>query len=233
MIEKKLTFLKGMNLLLVEDDLKVLENMDAILSIFFNRVFTATNGTDALSCFLNNQIDMVITDYVMPVMDGYELSKAIRERNNKIPILFTSNYTDSEMILKLIPLNLGGYIKKPVEYSSLIQSLLNMIKQLEENGLCKIMVSPGMTYNFITKDLCSNDETKILLSKSERVLLELLIKHHNMLVSNEIIEYTLSPQESKSTQSIKNIIYRLRKKVGKSYIINIQEGGYMLRKFEN
>lgn len=232
MKEKKLTLLKNFNLLLIEDDATLLKNIHATLSIFFNHVFTANNGADALTIFDHNHIDMVITDYVMPVMDGYEFCRVLRERNKKIPVVFTSSYTDSEKLLNLLPLNLSAYIIKPIEYSSLIQTLLKMIDQLEENDLYKISISPTLTYSFVTKDLFNaENNTTITFSKSERLVLELLLNHQNSIVSNEMIELSLSPTDSKSEQSIKNTIYRLRKKLGKTQIINIQELGYILKTF--
>lgn len=76
----------------------------------------------------------------------------------------------------------------------------------------------SLKYNFFTKeiiDIRTNFITK--LTKSEIIILELLIKNINKIVSTETIEYNLSPNETKSEQAIKNIIHRLRTKLTKEF----------------
>ena len=61
------------------------------------------------------------------------------------------------------------------------------------------------------------------------MILELLIKNINKIVSTETIEYNLSPNETKSEQAIKNIIHRLRVKLTKNFISNVQGVGYIFK----
>lgn len=77
-----------------------------------------------------------------------------------------------------------------------------------------------------------NDKKNVIgkLSKSEIVILELLIKNTNAIISIETIQSYLSLNEIKSEQAIKNIIYRLRKKIGKDVIQNSNNLGYSFKK---
>ncbi|MES0371262.1 MAG: PAS domain S-box protein [Mariprofundaceae bacterium] len=87
----------GRSVLLVDDGEEVLETNRELLENFNFRVLTATNGEEAIEAFkVNlNQIDLVITDVVMPIMSGIEAAKEIRKLDRHIPILFLTGYDES------------------------------------------------------------------------------------------------------------------------------------------
>ncbi|MGC6739075.1 response regulator transcription factor, partial [Escherichia coli] len=64
------------------------------------------DGKEAIEIYNSRKIDILILDYVMPNLNGYETAKTVRENNKKIPILITSAYTDKEKLLNAIELNL-------------------------------------------------------------------------------------------------------------------------------
>lgn len=230
MTYNKLSLLKNFNLLLVEDNEELLINFKSILSLFFANVYTAINGVEALHIHRLHNIDMIITDYVMPFMNGYELSSTIRSENKKIPIVIMSNYSDKDKLLSAIKLHITDYLIKPVDYNTLIETLNKMIEDMENEKLHIIKLSDEMTYNFITKELTLfPDHSAVKLTKNEIALLEIFLRYENQVVSYDTIEFALSPTEAKSEQAIKNIIYRLRQKLGKNTIINIQDMGYLLK----
>ncbi|NOQ29574.1 MAG: response regulator [Helicobacteraceae bacterium] len=228
MQEEKLNYLKNLNLLLVEDDDELLNKMKTILSIFFKDVFCAKDGHDGYEIFLISNIDMVITDYVMPNINGYELCKTIRKKDKNIPLVIMSNYSDKEKLLNVIPLSLAQYLIKPVSYMTLTQTLVSMVEKLEESSYKLYSLTPTLTYDKINKELKEDNEL-VPLSKSEIIILELFIENKNKIIATFDIEYSLDPKDNKSTQAIKSLIYRLRKKVGKNIIINIPGFGYMYK----
>lgn len=106
-----------------------------------------------------------------------------------------------------------------------------MLKRIDKLSLNDFQINHDTNYNFLTKELINNKKnTQYKLSKSEIILLELLLKNPNSIISIEIIQSHLSPNEIKSEQAIKNIIHRLRLKIGKDNIQNIQSLGYFFRK---
>jgi two-component system, OmpR family, response regulator VanR len=228
MVEEKLSRLKEFTLLLVEDDLELLNKLNIILSIFFRKVITAIDGKDALEIFKKENIDMIISDYSMPNMNGYELFKAIRKIDKNIPLVIISNYSDSEKLLKSIPLSLASYLIKPVDYTTLTTTLLEMVERLEEGFISTYVISDDLIYDKVKKELQDNN-IPVTLSKSEIVTLELLLQNKNKILPTHEIELNLDPIENKSNQAIKSLIYRLRKKVGKDKILNIPGFGYILK----
>ncbi len=164
-------------------------------------------------------------------MNGYELCKKIREINRKIPLVIMSNYTDQEKLLKSISLELTDYIIKPIEYKQLLATLIKMVEKLERENLLSFNITTNKKYNFFTKEIYDEKEKQhIKLTKSEVIILELLINNLDKVLTIENIEYSLSPLEHKSEQAIKNVIHRLRSKLPKNLLSNIKGIGYKLKK---
>lgn len=228
MKENKLEILKNATILLVEDDLILLKDLKATLALFFKEVLTASDGTKALEIYKNNHVDMLITDYIMPIMNGYELCNQIRETNKHLPIVIMSNYSEKDKLLKSIPLNLTEYLIKPIDYTMLTATLHKFLEKIKDENIVAQFITQTITYNSITKELFDN-KTLIALSKSEMRTLEVLLKLKNSIVSNDTISDAINNQEHKSEQAIKNIIHRLRQKIGKDTIVNVQGFGYILR----
>ncbi len=228
MNESKLNILKNFTLLLVDDEEDLLDKLNTILSIFFQKVVLAKDGKEALDIYNTQDIDMIISDYTMPIMSGYELCKAIRSEDKNIPLVIMSNYSDKEKLLNSIPLSLAQYLIKPIDYATLTSTLLSMLEQIQTYKLDTIIITQSISYSMLTKELIQNKE-KLTLSSSEIALIELFIMNKNKIISMEQINLCLDPIEQKSKPAIKSLIYRLRKKVGKEIVLNIPAYGYMLK----
>ncbi|RBQ29816.1 response regulator transcription factor [Aliarcobacter vitoriensis] len=221
--------LKNFNILFVEDDLEIQTNMNRILNIIFNKVFIANNGIEALEVFGENIVHLIITDYEMPNMDGYEFSKNIREFNKSIPIVILSNYTDKDKLLKCIPLNLTSYLEKPIIYENLIKVLMICEKQINESSIFVYQLDNQTIYNFRTKELIQN-KTSTKLTSLEIIVFEYLLDKKNQIVSKEELLHILNKDNYYDDISLKNIIYRLKKKFkNNSLILNQKNFGYMLK----
>lgn len=226
MQETKLSLLKNCTLLLVEDEEELLRNLKVTLELFFGTVLTALNGAEALKIYREKCIDVVMTDYVMPIMDGHRLCQEIRNHNNQTPLLILSNHSDQEKLLSAIPLNLTSYLLKPVNFQELTVALLSVIERMEQDCLLEIPLSKTLTYNKLAKQLQSGNDV-IKLAKSEILLLELFLKHQNSIVTHDMIDSELENDKPLSYQATKNLIYRLRKKIGKDSIKSVQSLGYV------
>jgi CheY-like chemotaxis protein len=112
------------SVLLVEDDKEILRIFKYILQRLFHSVYTATNGLEALTVMKDTKIDIVITDYNMPKMNGLELTKKIKKEFPKIPVVMVSAEETSETILSLV----DGFVKKPMNKDCLINTLKSVLK---------------------------------------------------------------------------------------------------------
>ncbi|MDH1975786.1 response regulator transcription factor [Aliarcobacter butzleri] len=216
---------KNFSILFVEDDLEIQKNMSKILSLLCNRVYVASNGLEAYEIFTNNVIHIIITDYEMPFINGYDLVLKIREISQNIPIIILSNYTDKEKLLKCIPLNLTSYLEKPIIYEKLLETLQLCKNQIENNATLYLTINDSLKYDFNTKSLIQ-DGNYIKLTTLEIQIFEHLLNKKNQLVYNDELLSVIF--ENDYYGNIKNIIYRLRKKVSKDVIVNYKNLGYML-----
>lgn len=100
------------NILVVEDDEDIIKLLKIYLEGDDYRVISAENGIDALKIIENIKVDLVVMDIMMPKMDGYELTKKIREKYTIPIIILSAKNKDSD---KIYGLNLGAddYITKP------------------------------------------------------------------------------------------------------------------------
>ena len=80
-------------LLLVDDSRNILELLEDICEKLGHDYLTARDGKEGLDVFLNNEIDMVITDRQMPVMDGEEFTEKIKESGSEVPVVMYTGWS--------------------------------------------------------------------------------------------------------------------------------------------
>jgi len=219
---------KNLSILYAEDDEKVKANISKILSLIFQEVHVASNGEEAFELFKNNNIHIIITDYEMPILDGYEFIKKVRDISQSIPVVILSSHTQKEKLMKCIPLKLVEYLEKPIIYEKLLETLKICLKEISTNHSSKISLTETIFYDYGLKHLFV-DEKKVKLTTLEIKTLEYLLSKKNSLVSNEELAYCLYKDEEYSENAIKNIIYKLRKKLKKELIQNHKDFGYLLK----
>ncbi len=224
---KNVDILKSLNILYAEDDLVIRETVTRILKMFFKNVLVANDGNEALEIYQNQKIDVIMLDYVMPNLDGYQTAKIIREVNKKIPIIILSAYTDKEKLLNVIELNLIKYLEKPILHEDLINSFNSIILSLEENNLIIQKLDENSYYSFIRKNVIKGDK-EIILTKNEVLFLELLLDNPNQLLSKEIIEDKVF-KETVDENTLRNMVYRLRKKLDTESIVTLRDFGYIFK----
>jgi DNA-binding response OmpR family regulator len=108
--------------LIVDDELDIVEAVKAILEEERYKVLTCGNGREALKCLEESKPDLAIVDIMMPVMNGYETIKAIRQRTDfaKLPILIMSAITPS---VKAKEYTWAGFLKKPFSLNELLKQV--------------------------------------------------------------------------------------------------------------
>lgn len=118
-----LEILKNKNLLYVEDDEDTLQASAMILEDYVQKLFFARDGQEGLEIFENNPIDIVVSDILMPKLNGIEMIKNIRQKSKQIPIIITTAHTETQYLLDAIHLKVDGYILKPVILEDLFFTL--------------------------------------------------------------------------------------------------------------
>lgn len=136
--------------LVVEDSEEMREYLADELASDYN-IRTAANGADALEIIRNDKIDIVISDIMMPVMDGCELCNAIKSDSDlsHIPVILLTAVVGTETRIETLEVGADGYIEKPFPIELLRSNISNLFKN-KEISYRQFMNKPLTHYNSVT-----------------------------------------------------------------------------------
>ena len=218
--------LKNLTVLLVEDDSDSKKIMHDVLSDNFEKVFTAQNGDEGLKKFKKYNPNMVITDVFMPISDGLDMTRYIKEISKDTPVIVLSAHSEKETLLKAIDVGVDKYLIKPIMADDLLKTIENVAKSKIETANI-IQVANGYSFNKIKRVLI-RDGVEISLTKKELAFISLLIKRLGTLVLHDEINSVVWVGESVTEAAIRTFVKRVRDKVGNNFIKNVPGLGYKI-----
>lgn len=222
-----LKILKTLNVLYVDDDEEACESIGTILKYYFNNIYIAKNGFEALEVYKKKSCNVLLVDYDMPIMNGYEFLKEVRKENSSIPAVIISSYDDKDKLFNAIKLELVEYLLKPFEHSELKKLFKNILDWMEKKSLLEFNLSENSIYSFTTKQIINNKKN-ITLTSSEYKILEYLLFNENRLIPYDTL-IDLNSEES-NQKSLVSQIYKIKKKIGSDIIKNVKNEGYILKR---
>lgn len=116
-------------ILVVDDDKNTRLLFQAILEHENYTVFTASNGLEAMEAMDKNHIDLVVLDIMMPKMDGYELTKVLRESDNNLPILMVSAKQLPQDKKKGFLVGTDDYMAKPIDGEEMVLRIKALLRR--------------------------------------------------------------------------------------------------------
>lgn len=206
-------------LLLVEDDTNlsyiVHSGLQEIIGGY--EVITAFNGKEGLEAWREHHPDIIISDIDMPVMDGFEMVRLIRETDGDTPILFASALTSPKDVRKGYDIGVNNYVKKPFipdELDAHLHAILKMkegTKSRDESGICRF----GKYVLDAKQAFLLNNESgnKTTLTVREALLLQLLAQNKGEVVNRETIlnRFWNTDDDYFASRSLDVFITKLRK----------------------
>ena len=207
-------------LLVVEDDRNMRLLTSARLKDYYT-VLTACDGEEALKIIHKGGIDLVISDIMMPNMDGYELLKTLREEGLQTPFLFlTAKETPNDME-KGFDLGTDDYMIKPFSSEELLWRVKALLRRANINHERKIKI--GRVTVDSEKYAVYSDGEYIEFPKKEFDLLFKLLSYPEQIFSKEQILNSVWGITSESgEETIKTHISRIRNKLKNMPELNIQ-----------
>ncbi|MEO0162079.1 MAG: HD domain-containing phosphohydrolase [candidate division WOR-3 bacterium] len=169
-----------MKILCVEDNKEERYLLETILKHEGYEVVTAENGEKALEILQKELVDLIVSDILMPVMDGYSFLSICKqdEKLRDIPFIFyTATYTSAEDEELAKKLGVDYYIRKPVE----VDEFIKLIKQIIDNFAEKRLVSRPVAC--VKTEVVTDLYNKVLINKLESKIIELeeLKQNYNLL----------------------------------------------------
>jgi YesN/AraC family two-component response regulator len=125
-----------MRILCVEDEPQALAQLKLSLESFCKELYCAKDGKEAIEIIDKKELDVVITDIMMPHVNGLELLKIIKKKYKDIKVIIVTAHSESNYLLKAIELKADGYILKPLNLQELFSLIVkNVSPKIFENEL--------------------------------------------------------------------------------------------------
>jgi len=220
-------------ILVVDDEPKIVELLQIYLEMQGHKVLGAYDGAQALACWQQNKIDMVLTDIMMPQMDGYHLVETIR-KESKVPILFLSAKTEVVDRVKGLQLGADDYILKPfdpLEVATRVSANLRRCYGYNIEADTQELLCGNLKLN-MDKCLLEKNGKEVELTALEYRMLQFFMENQGrVLTKNQIYEAAWEENQFPDDNSIMVAISKLRAKLQDNqyqYIHTIRGLGYRM-----
>lgn len=219
-------------ILIIEDDFMIAESTETLLKLHQFDVHWVNNGLDGLKQLQQQAYDIALLDLGLPMMDGMQVLKHIRQKFPNLPVLIIS--ARDQLQNRVDGLNQGAddYLIKPYEFDELLARIHALIRRSSpkhtEVESHKKLSHSGLELDLEQHIACFNDEP-IELSNREWSILTALLMHPSKIFSKNDLEDKLYDFDSDvSSNTVEVYIHHLRAKLGKDFIRTIRGLGYRL-----
>jgi len=217
--------LKNITVLLAEDEKKLSELMKDAIGEYFQEFIVVEDGIKALKAYDKYQPDIVITDILMPRLNGLALLKNLRKESENLTVIILSAYSDTPKLLQAIDYGVSKYFIKPLDPEELLDYILTLVPKLEQKHV--IELQENFLFNTNKKQLFLKQEL-ISLTKRELDFFTLLLRQEEYFADNPLIKKHLWNDKTVLNVRLRTFIKRLRNKTSKELIKNNSGLGYSL-----
>ena len=221
---------KHIKILLVDDEPDILEFMSYNLSNEGYKVFTATDGVEAIEKAKSKSPHLVLLDVMMPKMDGIEACENLRKLpklGEKLIIVFLTARSEDYTQVAGLEAGADDYITKPVKIKVLVSKVKSLLRRLQDDSDSDSLIEVGsLVVNREEYKIIYNGEEKILPRK-EFELLSLLASKPNKVFEREVIlDRVWGNEVIVGGRTIDVHIRKLREKIGDQHFKTVKGVGY-------
>ena len=197
------------NILIVEDDIKLNNLFSTVLVRNGYHTFSAEDGEKALDILDKEHIDLIISDIMMPNMDGYELTKNLREANYTLPILMVTAKSDFQDKALGFKMGTDDYMVKPINVNEMVLRVEALLRRAHIVNTRKIEIgNTRLNYDSLSA-LIDNDE--FLLPQKEFLLIYKLLSYPNKIFTRQQLMDEIWGMDSETDERTVDVhINRLR-----------------------
>lgn len=220
-------------ILIVEDEKMLAEIVSDTLSDRGFEVHLAYDGVHALECLRKESFDIIVSDIMMPNLDGYSLAKRLRNEGCKTPILFLTARSATEDVVKGFEIGGNDFLKKPFAIDELIVRVKALAGRAETHIMQETSYLIGQyEFNSSSKELSICGQKTVLAARETAVLVRLCRKRGCVVKASELLKELWGDDNYFNLRSLNVYITRLRNhlKADPSVEIESVRGiGYKLR----
>ena len=227
---------KFVRILVIEDEKNLNDIIVKRLILEKYGVDTCFNGNDALEYIFSTEYDVIVSDIMLPGIDGFEILKRIREKGIKTPVLLLTALDGIEDRVKGLDYGADDYLVKPFAFDELMARIRVLLRRNSTNGnsnASNIFSIANLTVNCNSHDVF-RDDVPIKLSTREFTILEYMIRNKERVLSREQIEQHIWNYDYEGGTNVIDVYIRyLRRKIDKGFepklIHTIRGIGYVLK----
>jgi DNA-binding response OmpR family regulator len=217
-----------MKLLLVEDEIGIMQFLQQGLEEEGYEIVTANNGKLGLELALNDNFDLILLDWMLPEMTGYEICTSFREKNTTTPIIFLTAKDTVQETVEGLQAGANDYIKKPFSFDELLERIKVQLRGKNQEYVLKL----GNVLIDTQKYTVTVNDKEVVLTQREFELLSYLVKNKGKVCTRtEIIQDVWNIHFEYDTGVIDVFMNAIRKKlnlkVEEDYIKTIRGVGYI------
>lgn len=214
-----------MKILLLEDDVILSEILHEHLSEKGYDVSSVYDGEDAYDKIINSRFDLMLFDVNVPLLNGFELLKLLREQHINIPTIFITSLDSAHDLKKGFDLGCDDYLKKPFDLMEL-DARINHLLRVHNLNSSHVVINAKSYLDRLTYELVK-DEKRIKLSKKDFEIIEYFLSHKDKIISHEELCANIwIDSETPSDATIRTYIKNIRMYLGKDFISTIKGVGY-------
>jgi len=223
-----------MKILLIEDEEKVVRSLKKGLNEHQIEVDFALDGNTGWQLAQANEYDVIISDIIVPGLNGTELTRRLREQDIHTPVLMLTAMTSTDDKVEGLEAGADDYMTKPFEF----KELLARIKALSRRGKDSVIPKQVLSFGGIEMNLTAReifrDGIKVELTPKEFALMEYFIRHQGRAISKaEIAEQVWDIHFETSSNVVEVYVNYLRNKIDKPFnskrIHTVFGQGYILK----
>ena len=215
-------------ILVVEDDKNLRKLIVTCLEKANYTVFDTKNGEEALELMDRQYVDLIVTDIMMPEMNGYELIKELRDANYNTPILIITAKEDIED--KRVGFSLGAddYMVMPINIDELIMRVKSLLKRSNQANEKKIKIG-DVELDYDKLEIRKKDKVYQLTQKEFYLIYKMLSTPDTIFKRQDLIEEIWGLENESDFRTVDVHIKRLREKledINEFEIVTIRGIGY-------
>lgn len=198
-------------ILVVEDDIKLNKLVRKALEEEGYDAYMALNADSALQMFKEDHYDLIISDIMMPVKDGFALAEEVRELNANVPILFMTAMDDFEAKKRGYELGIDDYMVKPIDTQELLLRVGALLRRSQIVSERKLVVgNTVLAYDSLT---ATTPEGEIELPQKEFYILYKLLSYPGKIFTrSQLMEEFWGADSDSAERTVDVHITRIRDK---------------------
>ncbi len=198
-------------ILVVDDDKNTRTLMKLVLEGDNYSVLTACNGEDALAVMDSSHVDLVVLDVMMPEMDGYQLTRALRESNNNLPILMVSAKQLPADKKQAFLVGTDDYMTKPVDEEEMLLRIRALLRRARIVSERRIVIG-DVVLDYDAMTVSRGSETQQLPQKEFLLLYKLLSYPGKIFTRIQLMDEIWGMDSETGWETVTVHIGRLRKR---------------------